>query len=34
MAVLDQPAAMFWNDLSGTNSGTVWLDDASLIVAS
>jgi hypothetical protein len=34
MAVLDQPAAMFWIDLSGTNSGTVWLDDASLIVAS
>ncbi|HEV8280945.1 MAG TPA: hypothetical protein VGQ02_03735 [Candidatus Limnocylindrales bacterium] len=34
VAVLDQPAAMFWIDLSGTNSGRVWLDDASLIAAS
>jgi hypothetical protein len=34
LAVVDQPAAMFWIDLSGSNSGTVWLDDASLIAAS
>ncbi|HEV8696730.1 MAG TPA: hypothetical protein VGQ89_03475 [Candidatus Limnocylindrales bacterium] len=30
LAVVDQPAAMFWIDLGGLKSGTVWLDDASL----
>jgi hypothetical protein len=30
LAVLDQPAATLWIDLGGPNSGTVWLDDASL----
>jgi hypothetical protein len=30
LAILDQPAAMLWVDLGGSNAGTVWLDDASL----
>jgi hypothetical protein len=30
LAVADQPGATLWIDLGGPNSGTVWLDDASL----
>lgn len=31
VAVLDEPWATFWIDLSGSTGGTVWLDDASLV---
>ena len=31
VAVLDEPGATFWIDLSSSTGGTVWLDDASLV---